>query len=85
MFEQASILDTKTKVKEMRTQNGLKDTHQMFFLEKLFKSYKNHRGREAKQAALQKELDALPKDIKSSVFRIKGTESVVQHATPNQC
>lgn len=72
MFEKASTLDTKTKVKDMRTAAGVKDMHQLFFLEKLFKSYKNHRGREKKQAALQKELNALPADIKSPVFRLRG-------------
>ncbi|KAF7965797.1 hypothetical protein HWV62_41769 [Athelia sp. TMB] len=70
MYEKASTLDTKTKVKDMRTASGVKDTHQLFFLEKLFKSYKNSRGREDKQHELQKALDALPADIKSPAFRL---------------
>lgn len=71
MFEQASTLDTKTKVQRMRTETGVKDTHQMVFLEKLFKSYKGKRGREAKQAALDNEIAALPPIITSPVWRIK--------------
>lgn len=72
MFDEALTLGTQTKVKTMRTESGVKDTHQMFFLEKLFKSYKGRHGRESKQAALQKEIDALPDEITSPVWRIKG-------------
>jgi hypothetical protein len=72
MFEEASTLDSKTKVQSMRTESGIKDTHQMFFLEKLFKSYKGKRGRESKQAALDTELGSLPDIITSPVWRIKG-------------
>jgi hypothetical protein len=59
MFEEASTLDSKTKVLSMHTKSGIKDTHQMFFLEKLFKSYKRKRGRKLKQAALDTELGSL--------------------------
>jgi hypothetical protein len=72
MFEEASTLDSKTKVQSMRTESGIKDTHQMFFLEKLFKSYKGKRGRESKQAALDTVIDSLPDIITSPVWRIKG-------------
>ncbi|KAJ7328003.1 hypothetical protein DFH08DRAFT_967771 [Mycena albidolilacea] len=51
-FDEASTLNTKTKVKNMRTASGIKDTFQMVFLEKLFNSYKNKRGNAAWQAAL---------------------------------
>ncbi|KAF7975989.1 hypothetical protein HWV62_8148 [Athelia sp. TMB] len=74
MFEQASTLDTKTKVQSMRTETGIKDTFQMHFLDKLFKSYKGKRGRESKQAALDREVDALPPFITSPVWRIKGLD-----------
>jgi len=73
MFEAASTLDTKTKVKNMRTDTGLKDTRQMFFLDKLFQSYKRKRGKESKQAALDKEIESLPDIITSAVWRIKGS------------
>lgn len=72
MFEQAAVLDTKTKVLGMGTESGIKDTYQMFFLEKLFKSYKGKRGRESKQAALDNELASLPSNTTSPVWRIKG-------------
>ena len=72
MFEQASIVDTKTKVQNMHTESGVKDTYQMFFLDKLFKSYKK-RGQESKQAALNREIESLPDNITSPVWRIKGT------------
>src|SRR5258708_3591710 len=73
MFEEASTLDSKTKVQSMCTESGIKDTHQMFFLEKLFKSYKGKRGRESKQATLDMELGSLPDIITSPVWRIKHT------------
>ena len=72
MFEQASTIDTKTKVQNMRTQSGVKDTYQMFFLDKLFKSYKKKRGQESKQAALDREIESLPDNITSPVWRIEG-------------
>lgn len=72
MFTQASILDTKTKVKEMRTETGTKDTYQLHFLEKLFSSYSKKRGTASKQAALDLELAKLPSNTTSPVWRIKG-------------
>ncbi|KAJ7844241.1 hypothetical protein B0H14DRAFT_2585305 [Mycena olivaceomarginata] len=60
-FTEASTLDTKTKIQNQRTETGLKDTYQLFFLEKLFESYKNKKGRAAKQAALNARLAELPK------------------------
>jgi len=38
----------------MRTESGVKGTYQMFFLDKLFKSYKKKRGQALKQAALDR-------------------------------
>ena len=74
MFQEASTLDSKTKVQKMHTESGIKDTHQMFFLEKLFGSYKSKRGHVSKQAALDKEIESLPDTITSAVWRIKGTD-----------
>jgi hypothetical protein len=74
MFAEASTLDTKTKVQKMRTESGVKDTYQMFFLDKIFKSYKKKRGRELKQAALDREIKSLPDIITSPVWRIKGAK-----------
>jgi hypothetical protein len=72
MFQEASTLDSKTKVGTMRTESGVKDTYQLFFLEKLFKSYKGKKGWESKQDALDKEIVDLPQHITSPVWRIKG-------------
>jgi len=72
MFKQASTIDTKTKVQNMHTESGVKDTYQMFFLEKLFKSYKKKRGQESKQAALDSKIESLPDNITSPIWRIKG-------------
>lgn len=72
MFSEASTLDTKTKVQQMRTNTGVKDTYQLHFLERLFDSYKSKRGTANKQAALDAEINELPSNITSPVWRIKG-------------
>ncbi|KAJ7633334.1 hypothetical protein DFH06DRAFT_1004418 [Mycena polygramma] len=72
-FTEASTVNTKTKVKNMCTASGIKDTFQMVFLEQLFDSYKGKRGK-AKQAALDAKLLTLPKNITSPVWRIKGLD-----------
>ena len=72
LFTEASKLGTQTKVKQMRTDSGVKDTYQMFFIDKIFRSYKKKRGTATKQAALDAQLEALPDNITSPVWRIKG-------------
>jgi len=72
-FTEASKLGTQTKVKQMRTESGIKDTHQMFFIDKIFQSHKKKRGTASKQATLDAYLQTLPDDITSPVWRIKGT------------
>ncbi|KAJ7603168.1 hypothetical protein DFH06DRAFT_941468, partial [Mycena polygramma] len=75
MFTEASEkLDTKTKVKESRTEHGLKDKFQMVFLDRLFDSYKNTRGADRKRAALNAAVAALPPNTTSPVWRIKGLD-----------
>lgn len=71
-FDEATTLNTKTKVKDMRTASGIKDTFQLVFLEKLFDSYKSKRGRPARQAALNAAREKLPKNTISPVWRIEG-------------
>ncbi|KAK7032978.1 hypothetical protein R3P38DRAFT_3313080 [Favolaschia claudopus] len=74
-FTEASTkLDTKTKVKKLRTENGLKDTFQLVFIEKLFASYHKKRGAQNKQAALDAALANLPKETTSPVWRIRGLD-----------
>ncbi|KAJ6503838.1 hypothetical protein C8R45DRAFT_894926 [Mycena sanguinolenta] len=73
-FTEASTLDTKTKIQNLRTESGVKDTYQLFFIEKLFRSYKGKRGRSSKQAALDAALARLPQNTTSPVWRIKGLD-----------
>ncbi|KAJ7294046.1 hypothetical protein C8J57DRAFT_1042339 [Mycena rebaudengoi] len=73
-FDKASTLNTKTKVKAMRTGSGIKDTFQLVFLEKLFDSYKGKSGKKQKEAALKATLDSLPEVTTSPIWRIKGLD-----------
>ncbi|KAK7027831.1 hypothetical protein R3P38DRAFT_3315357 [Favolaschia claudopus] len=74
-FTEASTkLDTKTKIKSLRTETGLKDTFQLVFIEKLFASYHKKRGAQTKQAALDAAVAALPKETMSPVWRIRGLD-----------
>ncbi|KAK7007081.1 hypothetical protein R3P38DRAFT_3325555 [Favolaschia claudopus] len=74
-FTEASTkLDTKTKVKNLRTETGLKDTFQLVFIEKLFASYHKKRGTKTKQAALDAAVAGLPHETMSPVWRIRGLD-----------
>ena len=75
LFIEAKRLGTQTKIKKMRTLSGLKDTFQIHFIEKLFSSYKNKCGVDARQAALNDQISMLPTaqtKLESPVWRIKG-------------
>ncbi|KAF9070520.1 hypothetical protein BDP27DRAFT_1419980 [Rhodocollybia butyracea] len=63
-----------TKIKEARTETGLKDTYQNFFIEHLFSSYKTQRGVDQKQVALNKAISDLPQETMSPVWRIRGLD-----------
>ncbi|KAJ7483665.1 hypothetical protein FB451DRAFT_1029349, partial [Mycena latifolia] len=67
-------LDTKTKVKDLRTETGLKDKFQLVFIEKLFDSYKGKRGAATKRASLEAKLATLPENTMSPVWRIRGLD-----------
>ncbi|KAK7027138.1 hypothetical protein R3P38DRAFT_3268099 [Favolaschia claudopus] len=73
-FAEASLVDTKTKIQNQRTESGVKDTYQLHFLEKMFESYRDKRGRAAKEAALSARIASLPKNITSPVWRIRGLD-----------
>ncbi|KAJ7147561.1 hypothetical protein C8R43DRAFT_889965, partial [Mycena crocata] len=74
-FTEASTkLDTKTKVKDMRTETGLKDKFQMVFIDRLFDSYKGKRGAANKRAALEAKVAAMPVNTMSPVWRIRGLD-----------
>jgi sulfur relay (sulfurtransferase) DsrC/TusE family protein len=65
-------LNTKTKVKNLQTEHGIKDKFQTHFIQQLFDSYKDKKGKAAKQAALDAKISGLPKVTLSPVWRIKG-------------
>ncbi|KAJ6574503.1 hypothetical protein B0H19DRAFT_1063453 [Mycena capillaripes] len=67
-MEASTKLDTKTKVKDMRTETELKDEFQMVFIDKLFNSYKKKRGPETNRAALNTMLASLPQNTMSPVW-----------------
>ncbi|KAJ7110547.1 hypothetical protein C8R44DRAFT_633975 [Mycena epipterygia] len=73
-FTEASTLNTKTKVKNLQTENGIKDKYQTHFIEQLFTSYKGKRGVQAKQAALNAKKSNMPPITISPVWRIKGLD-----------
>ena len=65
----------KTKSKELKTENGVKDTYQEVFAEKIFsflQKFQNKEKKEEKQAELDKFVKGLPSNPRSPVWRIKG-------------
>jgi hypothetical protein len=71
-LEEACKLYTKTALKNERTETGIKDTYQEFFLERLFSSYKDVSGKGDKQKALDAAVASLPEKTTSPVWRIAG-------------
>ncbi|KAJ7145018.1 hypothetical protein C8R46DRAFT_1232351 [Mycena filopes] len=72
--EASEKLDTKTKVKNLQTANGVKDKYQTHFIEQLFNSYKKKRGQAPKTAARDAKLAQFPPITMSPVWRIKGLD-----------
>ncbi|KAF9493187.1 hypothetical protein BDN71DRAFT_1591205 [Pleurotus eryngii] len=73
-FIYASTPGSKTRVKAMRTETGIKDTYQLHFVEQLFDSVKGKRGEAAKQAAIDAKLRSFPSNVTSPVWRINGLD-----------
>ena len=71
-LDHAKEVGAKTVLKKMRTESGVKDTIQEYYLDKLFASYKGKQGAQAKQAALNSAVQSLPGDISSAVWSLKG-------------
>ena len=85
-FIEAKQLGTQTKIKKMRTVSGLKDTFQLHFIDKLFASYKNKCGLDARQAALNAQIATLPTactKLESPVWRIKGISDLYYQVLAN--
>ncbi|KAK1236064.1 hypothetical protein PQX77_000704 [Marasmius sp. AFHP31] len=72
-FEDAKVLGAASRLKKMRTESGVKDTYQMFFIERLVNSYKNRRG-DNRQRALNTAVTELPVHMTSPVWRIRGLD-----------
>ncbi|KAH9886480.1 hypothetical protein C8Q73DRAFT_669148 [Cubamyces lactineus] len=70
-FTLAAVPGTKTKIRDERTNTGIKDTPQLAHLENLFRSYKNKRGYTAKQAALSTAMAELPDTTINPIWRIQ--------------
>lgn len=66
----AKTLYSKTKFTKHRTDTGVKDTMQDYFLDKLFASYKHVTGSDPKERALNAAIEALPDEITSPVWRL---------------
>lgn len=82
-LNQAKDVGNKTALKKLRTETGIKDTTQEFFLEKLFASYKGKIGIRKKQEALDAAVDHLPPNITSAVWRIDGTFLSARYPLPD--
>ena len=76
MFQQATTISSKTHVKQMKTNMGLKDTFQDYFTNHIFEFASKLCGSvQDKQAALDEMVKQLPQDSKdtmSPVWRIHG-------------
>ena len=71
-YDKATVVGNKTALKVLRTEQGIKDTVQEFFLDKLFTSYSSKKGLAQKKQALDDAVRRLPEDITSPVWRING-------------
>lgn len=76
MFLHASTVRNQTQIKQRKTATGIKDTFLDSFLNHLGESYSKIRGgNRAKQEALDRAKETLPKNVTSPVWRIKGLRS----------
>ena len=71
-YDKATVVGNKIALKVLRTEQGIKDTVQEFFLDKLFTSYSSKKGLAQKKQALDDAVRRLPEDITSPVWRING-------------
>ncbi len=72
MFDMTKTLGNEGKISKMRTDTGVKDTYQLFFLDRIFSSYKKLKAKPRKEQALKSTIESLPETITSPVWRIRG-------------
>jgi hypothetical protein len=75
MFTSATDIGNQTRIKDLKTSTGIKDTYLDFFLDRMFTSYKKKRGITEKKKALDELVASLPECILSPVWRINGNVS----------
>ncbi|KAL0567238.1 hypothetical protein V5O48_014753 [Marasmius crinis-equi] len=71
-FKLAKGIGNGERMKTERTRTGLKDTFQMFFVNRLLNSYKGRRTLATKTTALEQAKASLPAETSSPVWRIRG-------------
>lgn len=73
-LDEAKTVSATNRVKAKRTETGIKDTYQSFFVERLLNAGKRRRGSSALTAkkALDDEICKLPNHVNSPVLRIRG-------------
>lgn len=72
MFSLTEHVGNQTKVKNLKTATGVKDTYLDHFIDLINDSYKSATGPKAKQTTLSQYTSTLPDNIYSPVWRIKG-------------
>ncbi|KAI9438663.1 hypothetical protein H4582DRAFT_2076295 [Lactarius indigo] len=74
IIQSAHHIGNQTTIKDLKTNNRIKDSFLDSFLDRLHSSYKGLSGHLAKQLALNNCLATLPNNIISPVWRIKGLD-----------
>ena len=72
IWDDYSTIGNKTKAERTKTEKGVKDTFQEYFLDKLYSSYKNKRAIADKRQALKECIQTMPEATTSPVLRLKG-------------
>ncbi|KAL0566487.1 hypothetical protein V5O48_015525 [Marasmius crinis-equi] len=71
-LQEAKTVGSETRCRAQRTASGIKDTYQMYFVDRLVNSYKHRRGVPSRQSALDNAIETLPERTTSSVWRMRG-------------
>ena len=73
IYTKAKTIGEKGRSKDLKRDNGIKDTYQEVFMERIFDFMRKFdKGREAKQRAVDEFAKTLPYQPRSPVWRIKG-------------
>lgn len=72
MIADSKVVGKKTKVGSFKTETGIKDRYLDHFLDCMFHSYKELRGQDTRQRALDTYCGTLPTTLISPVWRIEG-------------